>query len=261
MTIRCNSIDIDSILPDLPITHAHFPLKYLGLPLSPNRLRKLDFQPWSTKQHASCPRGTEETLLKLAESASPSQCCPHNRFTPWSSSNPRKKPCMRSTNYNEDSFGQATRWSRAENVRSTGLRRPFPRSLAAWGSSTWKSLQDPRGCAGCGRSGFPQGKLGSVQRSPAMALTGYFSRTARLSPWGVAWGPASGFQGGFKDEGRSPKDIAPLLFDKTRKKKRFVADALHDNNWIIDLNLRVGFTTAHLCEFITLWNLVQATEL
>jgi hypothetical protein len=45
-------------------------------------------------------------------------------------------------------------------------------------------------------------------------------------------------------QGRRPKDIALLLFDKTRK-KRFVADALHDNNWIRDLNLRVGFTTAH----------------
>jgi hypothetical protein len=62
-------------------------------------------------------------------------------------------------------------------------------------------------------------------------------------------------------QGRRPKDIAPLLFDKTRKKKRFVADALHDNNWIRDLNLRVGFTMAHLCEFVTLCNLVQATEL
>jgi hypothetical protein len=44
-TIRCNSIDIDSVLANLPVTRAHFPLKYLDLPLSPNKLRKLDFQP------------------------------------------------------------------------------------------------------------------------------------------------------------------------------------------------------------------------
>jgi hypothetical protein len=42
-TIRGNSIDIDSVLADLPATH--FPLKYIGLPLSQNRLCKLDFPP------------------------------------------------------------------------------------------------------------------------------------------------------------------------------------------------------------------------
>jgi hypothetical protein len=62
-------------------------------------------------------------------------------------------------------------------------------------------------------------------------------------------------------QGRRPKDIALLLFNKTRKKELSVANSLHDNNWIRDLNLQVGFTTAHLCEFVTLWNCVQVTEL
>jgi hypothetical protein len=44
-SISCNGIDLDSILANLPVSHATFPLKYLGLPLTPRRLWKLDFQP------------------------------------------------------------------------------------------------------------------------------------------------------------------------------------------------------------------------
>jgi mannosylglycoprotein endo-beta-mannosidase len=44
-SISCNGIDLDSILADLPVSCASFPLKYLGLPLTPRRLRNLDFKP------------------------------------------------------------------------------------------------------------------------------------------------------------------------------------------------------------------------
>jgi hypothetical protein len=36
---------MDKILAALPIARARVPQKYLGLPLSPKRVRKLDFQP------------------------------------------------------------------------------------------------------------------------------------------------------------------------------------------------------------------------
>jgi hypothetical protein len=62
-------------------------------------------------------------------------------------------------------------------------------------------------------------------------------------------------------QGRRPKDIAPLLFGKSKKKNRMVAEALHDNAWIRDLGHRTGFTTAHLSQLVTLWNLVQGTTL
>jgi hypothetical protein len=61
--------------------------------------------------------------------------------------------------------------------------------------------------------------------------------------------------------GQRPKDISSLLYNKTRHKKQSVADALRDNKWIIDLNHRSGFTTAHLLQFSVLWNLVTPTEL
>ena len=43
--IGCSNIDIEPILAVLPVARASFPLKYLGLPLTPRRLRKMDFQP------------------------------------------------------------------------------------------------------------------------------------------------------------------------------------------------------------------------
>jgi hypothetical protein len=43
--ISCNNIDLDSILADFPVSWANFPINYLGLPLTPRRLKKLDFQP------------------------------------------------------------------------------------------------------------------------------------------------------------------------------------------------------------------------
>jgi len=42
--IACDTIDLDNILAGLPVARAGFPLKYLGLPLTVRRLRKVDFQ-------------------------------------------------------------------------------------------------------------------------------------------------------------------------------------------------------------------------
>jgi hypothetical protein len=43
--IRCEGVDLDGILQDLPAARSHFPIKYLGLPLSNTQLRRMDFQP------------------------------------------------------------------------------------------------------------------------------------------------------------------------------------------------------------------------
>jgi hypothetical protein len=71
---------------------------------------------------------------------------------------------------------------------------------------------------------------------------------------------ASFWHSGWLQENR-PKDIAPLLFAKSRKKKRNVASALHENTWIRDLQHLTGLTPAHLLEFVTLWNLVDQSRL
>jgi hypothetical protein len=74
-------------------------------------------------------------------------------------------------------------------------------------------------------------------------------------------GKKSSFWGSGWLQGKRPRDIAPLLFAKTMRKKRSVSSAMEDNNWVRDLNLRNGLTTELLTEFVTLWNLVATTVL
>ena len=42
---RCQGVDLDEVLRDFPARQALFPTKYLGLPLTSTRLRRIDFQP------------------------------------------------------------------------------------------------------------------------------------------------------------------------------------------------------------------------
>jgi hypothetical protein len=63
-TISCDNIDMEEILAALPIARAHFPLKYLGLPLSPSRLRKLDFQPQIDKAAVKLFVWNEKNLIQ-----------------------------------------------------------------------------------------------------------------------------------------------------------------------------------------------------
>lgn len=47
--IRCQEVDLDDILRSFSGARASFPLTYLGLPLTPGRLRKVHFQPLQDK--------------------------------------------------------------------------------------------------------------------------------------------------------------------------------------------------------------------
>lgn len=45
LPIRCDHIDLDTVLQDLPTIRSSFPIKYLGLPLTYRRLCRVDYQP------------------------------------------------------------------------------------------------------------------------------------------------------------------------------------------------------------------------
>jgi predicted metal-dependent HD superfamily phosphohydrolase len=47
--IKCQDIDLDDVLDDLPVIRASFPIKYLGLHLSVWSLKRVDFQPLEDK--------------------------------------------------------------------------------------------------------------------------------------------------------------------------------------------------------------------
>jgi hypothetical protein len=47
--IRCAGLDLDHILQAFPASRTTFPMKYLGLPLSVTRLKRIHFQPLEDK--------------------------------------------------------------------------------------------------------------------------------------------------------------------------------------------------------------------
>jgi hypothetical protein len=50
--IRCAGLDLATILSPFPASRTSFPIKYLGLPLSLGRLKRVDFQPLSDKANS-----------------------------------------------------------------------------------------------------------------------------------------------------------------------------------------------------------------
>ena len=57
--------------------------------------------------------------------------------------------------------------------------------------------------------------------------------------------------------GRKPKDIAPLIFEASRRKNWKVWEALKGNAWILKINPSTVVTVGHIREFFTLWMLVS----
>jgi hypothetical protein len=51
--IHCRGLDLNQILSHFPAKLTSFPIRYLGLPLSATRLRKVDFQPLADKAAGS----------------------------------------------------------------------------------------------------------------------------------------------------------------------------------------------------------------
>jgi hypothetical protein len=59
-------------------------------------------------------------------------------------------------------------------------------------------------------------------------------------------------------EGRTPKDLAPNLFRKTRKKIS-VYKALHDYKWI--MHILPLQTSQEIQEYVELWEQISSTQL
>jgi hypothetical protein len=61
--------------------------------------------------------------------------------------------------------------------------------------------------------------------------------------------------------GRKPKDIAPLIFDTSRRKRWNVNQALNANAWVSNIKLGDDFSMDHFAQFIDLWVLCQDMHL
>jgi hypothetical protein len=55
-------------------------------------------------------------------------------------------------------------------------------------------------------------------------------------------------------DGIRPKDIAPLIYDISKKKRCTVRKALQNNFWVSQVNLQFGLTLEHITQFAKLWD-------
>jgi hypothetical protein len=143
------------------------------------------------------------------------------------------------------------------NARLIGSEQLYPRSMAVWAFWTTTSLPRPYDSVGSGTNGHLRKRLGSevpcTEKDKllfAACTTITVGDGQKIAFWNSAW-----------LIGQRPKDLAPLLFMKTRHRRRSLAEALHDSRWIRDLNIHEGFTTAHLLQLLNLWILISPTQL
>jgi hypothetical protein len=62
-------------------------------------------------------------------------------------------------------------------------------------------------------------------------------------------------------DGKRPKDIAPLVYKISQGKRCSVGKALDANFWISKINTNDGLTLEHITQFATLWEMIQPVQL
>jgi hypothetical protein len=61
--------------------------------------------------------------------------------------------------------------------------------------------------------------------------------------------------------GRAPKEIAPKIFESSKRKKCKVEQAIVNRYWIASITIDNTFSETHLAQFIELWQLVNGVQL
>jgi hypothetical protein len=51
-------------------------------------------------------------------------------------------------------------------------------------------------------------------------------------------------------KGEKPKNIAPLIFEASKKKKCIIAQALHNNGWVSNIKMDTNLTVPHIHEYL-----------
>jgi hypothetical protein len=139
---------LEAILAALPIARAHFPLKYLGLPLSPYRLRKLDFQPQIDKAAAKLSAWNGKNLTHAGRVSLSKSVLSSQPVYLLSVIKPPKEVLDDLDKLLSDSFGRAIRPSREESVRLTGRRRHSQKNSAVSASLTSTGSLPHSDCGG-----------------------------------------------------------------------------------------------------------------
>jgi hypothetical protein len=180
-TISCDNIDLEVILAALPIARAHFPLKYLELPLSPYRLRKLDFQPQIEKAVGKLSVWNGKNLTQAGRVSLTKSVLPSQPVYLLSVIKPPKEVLDDIDKLRRRFLWRVIRPFREESVRSTGRKRHFQKNSAISASLTSTGSLLHSNCGGSGMSGPHRIKRGWARRCLVPSRTDCFLRLAPQS--------------------------------------------------------------------------------
>ena len=257
--IRCQGVDLNTALSRFTAKRASFPIKYLGLPLSTTRLKNVDFEPVVDKMAGKLNAWNGQNMsmagrLTLVKSVLTSQIIhllsalrvPKEILKLFDD---KRKKFMWAGNEELTGGKCKVNWTRAaRSKKGAGLGilhlGKFSRALRLrW---LWKQCKKEQGqwldaetpCTTKDKQLF----------AAATAIT--VGCGDRISFWENAW-----------LHGRRLRNIAPAVYNISKKKNRSLRKALVNSNWVHDLDFRNDhFSAVHIAEYCNLWHQVsQAT--
>jgi hypothetical protein len=257
--INCDSVDLDAILANLPLTRASFPLKYLGLPLTPRRLKRINFQPLVDKVAGKLSTWNDRNLTQAGRACLVKSVLSSQPVYLLTVLKPTKEILLEF-----DKLRRRFLWTGAETIsggkcKVNWTRTTLPKDLGGLGVLHLEKFARALRLRWLWHEWTSPDKAWVGTEVPCAEVDRIlFANCTRIT---LGNGSKTNFWGSNWLHEQRPKDIAPLLFAKSRKKTRSVASALHDNTWMRDLNHRSGFTAEHRTQFVTLWSLIETTAL
>ncbi|WVZ94291.1 LOW QUALITY PROTEIN: hypothetical protein U9M48_040197, partial [Paspalum notatum var. saurae] len=238
---------------------SQFPVKYLGLPLSNKRLKRVDFQAPVDKVAKKLTAWNGRHInpagrLTLVKSVLTSQAV-------YFISSLR---VPKSTLKEIDTKRKRFLWAGSEALTGAKCKVNWPRStrpiLEDWESSISESLQGGLRLRWLWREWNGGRSLEIGSENPcnkkdrllfAAATSISIGNGKKISFWHSGW-----------LQGQRPCDFAPRLYAISKNKKRSLEGAVQNKNWIKDIDFRHrNFSAGHFLEYVQLWRAVQNLEL
>ena len=253
--IRCDSIDLADVLDSFPATQTTFPMKYLGLPLSIFRLKRGDFQHLEDK-----------IARKLA-------------FGNWKNVNVAGRRVLVRAVLTSQAIYHLTALVIPKEVNKSiiALLRAY-----LWGGCdkvsggkckvNWEKVCRPTNLGGLGILNLEKFAAALRQRwlwnewddapKPWVGLGNPCSATdndlfAASTIVTVGNGEKATFWTSSWLNGLRPKDIAPKLYEGTKRKNITVKKGLQDNAWVTNLTIQNGLDIGYIQQFVSLWELLS----
>ncbi|XP_071680370.1 uncharacterized protein [Lolium perenne] len=226
--IQCADINLEEVLANFPATTTPFPIKYLGLPLSLGRLRRVDLQPYIDKAMARLNPWEGKFLNRVGCTAlvkSVLSSMPILLLTALKADKGILKAFAK--------INHVMLWACKETVSGGKCKVNWQKWMAP--DKPWVGSETPNDVA----------DLDLFDAATRVTI----GNGAKASFWSSSW-----------LHGTPPKDLAPLIFKASRRKNRTVQEALADHNWVADIAVD-AFTAEHMEQYVHLWDLPSEVQL